>query len=90
MAFLIVVVIIISVGKKSFSFFFIGIALVINVAVAPISFFIGIFTTDDPSKGSLAFIQGFLNIQSIPLVILFISVLVSFIIKRCVKQKISK
>lgn len=90
LVFLIVVVVIISVGKKSFSFFFIGIALVINGVVAPISFFIGFMATDDPSGGSFAFIKGFLYIQSIPLLILFVSVLVSFIIKRCVKQKISK
>ncbi|MEQ6356736.1 hypothetical protein ABNX05_19090 [Lysinibacillus sp. M3] len=90
MAFLIVVVIIISVGKKSFSFFFIGIALAINVVVAPLSFFIGLMATDDPNGGFLAFIKGFIYIQSIPLLILFISVLVSFIIKRYVKQKNSK
>ncbi|WP_197229823.1 hypothetical protein [Lysinibacillus sphaericus] len=90
LAFLIVVVIIISVGKKSFSFFFIGIALAINVVVAPLSFFIGLMATDDPSGGPLTFIKGFLFIQSKPLLILFGSVLVSFIIKRCVKQKISK
>ncbi len=51
------------------------IAVVLNLVVLPVSFFIGGMATDSPGSGIYEFIYGFLYIQGIPLVILLIGVL---------------
>lgn len=65
--------------KKGYLVLFIGLA--INAFIAPISLAFGVMATDDPRAGLLDFILGFLFIQSIPLLILFICVVVTFIMK---------
>lgn len=68
------------VRKKGYLVLFIGLA--INAFIAPISFVFGVMATaDDPSAGLLDFILGFLFIQSFPLLILFICVVVTSIMK---------
>ncbi|MGE8034552.1 hypothetical protein [Lysinibacillus sp. NPDC093692] len=67
------------VRKKGYLVLFIGLA--INAFIAPISLVFGIMATDNPSSGLLDFILGFLFIQSIPLLILFICIVVTFIMK---------
>jgi hypothetical protein len=64
-------------NNKKLSFFFVSLG--VNIGVLPISFFIGGMATDADNyskSASLHFLQGFLVVQAIPLILLVISLLI--------------
>ena len=54
------------------SFFLLSLAL--NSIALPLSLFIGGMATDAPDSNNLDFLRGFLFVQAIPLIMLFISI----------------
>lgn len=56
-------------------------SLGLNLLALPLAYFIGGMATDPPNSTELDFLKGFLFIQAIPLLILFISMTVYFIYK---------
>jgi hypothetical protein len=73
---------------------FLFVSLCVNIGVLPISFFIGGMGTDadnDSKSASLHFLQGFLVIQTIPLILLFIGLLIiGFEIIKIIIRKTNK
>ena len=70
--------------KATGEMIFIWISALINIVFSPVSFLIGIFSTD-AGGGILAFIGGFMLIQGIPLVMLIISILLLIRKKRAIR-----
>lgn len=62
---------------KNLSFVMIGLG--INILTSPVAFFIGVMATDSPRSTMLDFWKGFLFIQAIPLLILFLALVWWFI-----------
>lgn len=66
---------------------FLYLSLGVNVIALPISLFIGGMATDSPDSDSFNFISGFLFVQTIPFIMLFISILKIFMNKRTLKEE---
>lgn len=66
---------------------FLYLSLGVNVTVLPFSFFIGGMATDSPASGYIDFLKGFLLVQTIPLILLLVSIYKIFMNKRTLKEK---
>lgn len=66
---------------------FLYLSLGVNVTALPFSLFIGGMATDSPDSDIFDFISGFLFVQIIPFIMLFISILKIFRKKRTLKEK---
>ncbi|MEK4485755.1 hypothetical protein MHH81_09150 [Psychrobacillus sp. FSL H8-0484] len=66
---------------------FLYLSLGVNVTALPISLFIGGMATDSPDSDNFDFIRGFLFVQTIPFIMLFISILKIFMNQRTLKEK---
>lgn len=62
---------------------FLLLSLAVNLIVLPASFFIGGMATDSPDSDHLDFLKGFLFVQAIPLIMLFISIFKLGYMKYC-------
>jgi len=71
--------------NKYLSFLFLSLG--VNVTVLPISLFIGGMATDSPDSDNYDFLSGFLFVQTIPFIMLFISILKIFMNQRTLKEK---
>lgn len=72
---------------KNINLSFLYLSLGVNVTVLPFSLFIGGMATDSPDSDIFDFIRGFLFVQTIPIIMLFISILKIFMKKRTLKEK---
>mgnify|MGYP001277029282 CR=1 FL=1 len=62
--------------KRKFGFIiiFVIFAIILNLFILPISYFIGVMATGAPGAGIYDFIFGFLLVQTIPIILLLISI----------------
>lgn len=57
--------------NKNLSFLYLSLG--VNVTVLPFSLFVGGMATDSPDSGHFAFVKGFFLVQTIPVILLLVS-----------------
>ena len=63
-----------AIKNKNQNLSFLLLSLAVNLIALPVSFFIGGMATDAPDSDIFDFLRGFLFVQAIPLIMLFISI----------------